>query len=189
MRQGRARLQRRREVPHHQAEARREGGAELIFYKDSTATDTYRELVKSNKVLQTDRGRAVAIEEFLEKANGRAKGQKKKIEDERMKNMPKGGHKDDLAKLAKTDERNICGPRKKWKRKKAAQGYGAYGSEPWSIQSFEKRVYALRDFYKRELQGTKLEDPSSDPLVKRAHSRRSSAADRRRGRRRWRREP
>ena len=29
----------------------------------------------------------------------------------------------------------------------------------------EKRVYALRDFYKRELQGTTTDDPASDPLV------------------------
>ena len=29
----------------------------------------------------------------------------------------------------------------------------------------EKRVYALRDFYSRELKGTLLDDPASDPLV------------------------
>ena len=29
----------------------------------------------------------------------------------------------------------------------------------------EKRVYAIRDFYKRELKGTNMDDPASDPLV------------------------
>ena len=29
----------------------------------------------------------------------------------------------------------------------------------------EKRVYALRDFYKRELEGSSIDDPASDPLV------------------------
>ena len=81
-------------------------------------------------------------------------------------NMPKGGHKVDLESLTTTDDKNICGPRLDWKRKEGDNGYGAYGDNPWSLQSFEKRVYALRDFYKRELKGTTLEDPASDPLVK-----------------------
>ncbi len=80
-------------------------------------------------------------------------------------NMPKGGHASDLARLAKSDSLNICGPRKEWKRKEGEFGSGAYSEEPWSLQAMEKRVYALRDFYKRELQGTTIDDPASDPLV------------------------
>ena len=52
-----------------------------------------------------------------------------------------------------------------WKREKGDYGYGAYGNEPWSLQAMEKRVYAIRDFYKRELKGTNMDDPASDPLV------------------------
>ena len=29
----------------------------------------------------------------------------------------------------------------------------------------EKRVYAIRDFYKRELKGTSFDNPGFDPLV------------------------
>jgi hypothetical protein len=81
------------------------------------------------------------------------------------KNMPKGGHPDDLARLASTDEKNLAGPRAAWKRKKGEYGYGPHSDEPWSLQAIEKRIYALRDFYARELKGTHLDDPASDPLV------------------------
>ena len=54
----------------------------------------------------------------------------------------------------------------KHKRKDGKHGHGAYADETWSLQAMEKRVYALRDFYKRELKGTQYEDPASDPLVK-----------------------
>ena len=80
-------------------------------------------------------------------------------------NMPKGGHASDLARLAKSDAKNICGPRTQWKRKEAEFGSGAYSEEPWSLQAMEKRVYALRDFYKRELMGSTVDNPASDPLV------------------------
>jgi len=76
-------------------------------------------------------------------------------------NMPKGGHPDDLARLVATDEKNLAGPRRGWKRKQGDYGYGAHGNEPWSLQAMEKRIYALRDFYARELKGTKLDDPHS----------------------------
>ena len=66
-------------------------------------------------------------------------------------NMPKGGHASDLARLAKSDALNICGPRSQWQRKEAEFGSGAYSEEPWSLQAMEKRVYALRDFYKEFL--------------------------------------
>ena len=80
-------------------------------------------------------------------------------------NMPKGGHQEDLKLLAATDEKHPLGPRGKWKRKQGAFGYGPHGNEPWSLQAMQKRVYALRDFYKRELKGTGYDDPASDPLV------------------------
>ena len=80
-------------------------------------------------------------------------------------NMPKGGHPDDLQAMASRDDKNICGPRTEWKREKGETGYGAYKDEPWHIQAFEKRIYAIRDFYKRELRGTELEDPGWDSLV------------------------
>ena len=80
-------------------------------------------------------------------------------------NMPKGGHASDLARLAKSDSLNICGPRTQWKRKEGEFGSGPYSEEPWSLQAMEKRVYALRDFYKRELEGSSIDDPASDPLV------------------------
>ena len=52
-----------------------------------------------------------------------------------------------------------------WKRERGDYGYGAYGNELWSLQAMEKRVYAIRDFYKRELKGTGMDDPALDPLV------------------------
>ena len=80
-------------------------------------------------------------------------------------NMPKGGHPDDLTLLAATDEKQLTGPRRSWKRKRGDFGYGAHCNEPWSLQAMEKRIYALRDFYARELKGTSIDDPASDPLV------------------------
>jgi hypothetical protein len=55
-------------------------------------------------------------------------------------NMPKGGHPDDLDRLAGTDEKNLAGRRIAWKRSRADYGYGAYGNEPWSLQAMEKRL-------------------------------------------------
>ena len=80
-------------------------------------------------------------------------------------NMPKGGHPDDIVRLAAIDDKNPMGPREAWTRKRGEYGYGAYGNEPWSLQAMEKRIYAMRDFYKRELKGTNMDDPASDPLV------------------------
>ena len=80
-------------------------------------------------------------------------------------NMPKGGHPDDIAMLRATDDKHVCGPRTGWKRKKGEFGYGAYGDEPWSLQSMEKRLYAIRDFYKRELKGTEMDNRGHDDLV------------------------
>ena len=80
-------------------------------------------------------------------------------------NMPKGGHADDLTRLAGSERKHICGPKLKWKRKQGEHGFGAYCDEPWSLQAMEKRVYAIRDFYKRELKGTSFDNPGFDPLV------------------------
>lgn len=80
-------------------------------------------------------------------------------------NAPKGGHADVVKRMAGTEAKNVCGPRSKWKRRKGEHGYDAYSSEPWSLQSMEKRVYAIRDFYKRELKGTSYENPGCDELV------------------------
>ena len=44
-------------------------------------------------------------------------------------------------------------------------GFGPYSDEPWSLQAMEKRLYAMRDFYKRELKGTEIDNPGHDDLV------------------------
>ena len=80
-------------------------------------------------------------------------------------NMPKGGHSDDLEMLKAMDEKQILGPRTAYKRKRGEFGYGAYSDEPWSLQSMEKRLYAIRDFYKRELKATEIDNPGDDALV------------------------
>jgi len=80
-------------------------------------------------------------------------------------NMPKGGHPDDLAMLAETDEKLLLGPRTDHKRRKGEFGFGAHADEPWSLQAMEKRLYAIRDFYKRELKGTEIDNPGHDDLV------------------------
>ena len=67
--------------------------------------------------------------------------------------MATGGHPDDIAMLALTDQKQLLGPRKAWKRKKGEFGFGPHSDDPWGLQSMEKRIYAVRDFYKRELKG------------------------------------
>ena len=80
-------------------------------------------------------------------------------------NMPKGGHPEDLAMLAQTDEKQLTGPRTSHERKKGEFGYGPHCEDPWSLQAMEKRLYAIRDFYKRELKGTDHDNPGDDDLV------------------------
>ena len=80
-------------------------------------------------------------------------------------NMPKGGHADDLVMLASTDAKQAFGPRTNHKRKRGEFGFGPYSDEPWSLQSMEKRLYAIRDFYKRELKGTEIDNPGHDDWV------------------------
>ena len=57
---------------------------------------------------------------------------------------PKGGHAADIAARAGQEVVTACGPREKMKRSKGAYGYGAYADEPWSLQAYQKRVYAVR---------------------------------------------
>ena len=60
------------------------------------------------------------------------------------KDTPKGGHAGDLLARAGQEAVTACGPRSKMKLKKGAYGTGAYADEPWSLQAYQKRVYAVR---------------------------------------------
>ena len=42
-----------------------------------------------------------------------------------------------------------AGDRSKMKFAQLQHGRGAYADEPWSLQAYQKRVYAVRDFYNR----------------------------------------
>ena len=66
---------------------------------------------------------------------------------------PKGGHPADLAARAAMEVASACGLRSHMKRRKGKFGYGAYADESWSLQAFQKRVYAVRDVYGVELKG------------------------------------
>jgi len=68
------------------------------------------------------------------------------------KDTPKGGHAGDLLARAGQEAVTACGPRSKMKLKKGAYGTGAYADEPWSLQAYQKRVYAVRaSRWEREL--------------------------------------
>ena len=41
-------------------------------------------------------------------------------------------------------------------------GHGAFKNEPWGLQSYEKRVYAVREFYKATLRGETADNPADD---------------------------
>jgi hypothetical protein len=41
-------------------------------------------------------------------------------------------------------------------------GHGAYKDESWSMQSYEKRLYAVREFYKAVLKGKSVDNPGDD---------------------------
>ena len=45
-------------------------------------------------------------------------------------------------------------------------GHGAFKNEPWGLQSYEKRVYAVREFYKATLRGETADNPADDERVK-----------------------
>ena len=60
---------------------------------------------------------------------------------------------------------SACGPRSQMKRRKGKFGYGAYADESWSLQAFQKRVYAVRDVYGVELKDTSIENPGWDDAV------------------------
>ena len=57
---------------------------------------------------------------------------------------PKGGHAGDLLARAGQEAVTACGPRSKMKFKKGAYGSGTCADEPWSLQAYQKRVYAVR---------------------------------------------
>ena len=57
---------------------------------------------------------------------------------------PKGGHAADIAARSGQEAVTVCGKRSQMKRTEGAYGYGAYADEPWSLQAFQKRVYAVR---------------------------------------------
>ena len=57
---------------------------------------------------------------------------------------PKGGHAGDLLARAGQEAVSACGPRSKMNLKKGTYGSGAYADEPWSLQAYQKRVYAVR---------------------------------------------
>jgi hypothetical protein len=51
------------------------------------------------------------------------------------------------------------------RRKAGAYGYQAHADEPWSLQAYQKRVYAVRDTYATGLKGTSLDNPAWDDTV------------------------
>jgi len=61
---------------------------------------------------------------------------------------PKGGHAEDIAANADHEMVGACGPRALQKRRAGKFGTGPYADECWSLQAYQKRVYAVRDFYK-----------------------------------------
>jgi hypothetical protein len=58
---------------------------------------------------------------------------------------PKGTHASEIhARAAQPQEAaSACGKRSGMKRKKGQFGCGAYADEPWSLQAYQKRVYAV----------------------------------------------
>ena len=51
------------------------------------------------------------------------------------------------------------------KPKLGVYGAGAYKDECWSLQAYQKRVYAIRESYKVFLRGTGIENPGLDDRV------------------------
>ena len=60
------------------------------------------------------------------------------------KDTPKGGHAGDLLARAGQEAVSACGRRSDMKFKQGAYGAGAFADEPWSLQAYQKRVYAVR---------------------------------------------
>ena len=60
------------------------------------------------------------------------------------KDTPKGGHAGDLLARAGQEAVTACRPRSKMKFKQGAYGTGQFAEEPWSLQAYQKRVYAVR---------------------------------------------
>lgn len=67
---------------------------------------------------------------------------------------------------ALTGERGcIRKPKHEQQREAGEYGYGGYKDEPWSMQALEKRIYAVRDFYKNTLKGLERENPGEAQSV------------------------
>ena len=65
-----------------------------------------------------------------------------------------------------TGERGcIRKPKHEQQRTEGEYGYGGYKDEPWSMQALEKRIYAVRDFYKNVLKGMEHENPGEAQSV------------------------
>jgi hypothetical protein len=60
------------------------------------------------------------------------------------KAAPKGGHAGDLLARAGQEAVTACGRRSDMKFKQGEYGCGAFADEPWSLQAYQKRVYAVR---------------------------------------------
>ena len=56
---------------------------------------------------------------------------------------PKGTHASDILARAAQEAATACGKRSEMKRKKGQFGCGPYADEPWSLQAYQKRVYAV----------------------------------------------
>lgn len=56
---------------------------------------------------------------------------------------PKGTHASEILARAAQEAATACGKRSNMKRKKGQFGCGSYADEPWSLQAYQKRVYAV----------------------------------------------
>jgi len=59
-------------------------------------------------------------------------------------NTPKGTHPSEIAARAAHEAAAACGKRAHHQRTKGVFGYGPFAAEPWSLQAYQKRVYAVR---------------------------------------------
>ena len=86
-------------------------------------------------------------------------------------NAPKGGllrrGHGSPSRLPSLSSKRLCGDPSGWKSEAAGC---AYPDEPYSMQAYDKRVYGIRDVYKRCLKGTAVDNPAEDELVTGYHS-------------------
>ena len=62
----------------------------------------------------------------------------------------------------------IAKPKQEHQRTEGQYGYGAFKDEAWSMQALEKRIYAVRDYYKHVLKGVEDDNPGEAQSVKEA---------------------